>query len=94
MATMRCARRHVHARGHRRQRCRQRVGLLGPVVQKTISLIQDQWKFRGQNYKDVDKDVMTDIIQTMKCFALESFNHLTKIHSRLNYNPGLVLITF
>ena len=32
----------------------------GPVVQKAISdisLIQDQWKFCGQNYKDVDKDV-------------------------------------
>ena len=30
---------------------------LGPVVQKTISLIQDSWKFCGQNYRDVDKDV-------------------------------------
>ena len=27
------------------------------VVQKAISLIQDYWKFCGQNYKDVDKDV-------------------------------------
>ena len=38
-------------------------------------------------------------IQTMKCFALESFNlscqaEHTKINSRLNFNPGLALITF
>ena len=35
----------------------------------------------------------------MKCFALESFNlscqaELTKINSRLNFNPGLALIAF
>ena len=46
----------------------------------------------------------SDIIQTMKCFALESFNlsctceateaEHTKINSRLNFNPGLALITF
>ena len=41
----------------------------------------------------------SDIIQTMKCFALESFNlicqaELTKINSRLNFNPGLELIAF
>ena len=40
-----------------------------------------------------------DIIETMKCFALESFNlscqaEHTKINSRLNFNPGLALITF
>ena len=41
----------------------------------------------------------SDIIQTMKCFSLESFNlscqaeHI-KINSRLNFNPGLVLIAF
>ena len=39
----------------------------------------------------------SDIIQTMKCFALESFNlscqvEHTKIKSRLNVNPGLALI--
>ena len=36
----------------------------------------------------------SDIIETMKCFALESFNlsyqaEHTKINSRLNFNPGL-----
>ena len=40
----------------------------------------------------------SDIIQTMKCFALESFNlsqaEHTKINKRLNFNPGLVLIAF
>ena len=41
----------------------------------------------------------SDIIQSMKCFALESFNlscqaEHTKINSRLNFNPGLVLIAF
>ena len=37
----------------------------------------------------------SDIIQTMKCFALESFQAKhTKINSRLNFNPGLVLIAF
>ena len=41
----------------------------------------------------------SDIIQTMKCFALENFNltcqaEHTKINSRLNFNPGLVLIAF
>ena len=41
----------------------------------------------------------SDIIETMKCFALESFNlscqaEHTKINSRLNFNPGLALITF
>ena len=41
----------------------------------------------------------SDIIQTMKCFALESFNlsceaQHTKINSRLNFNPGLALIAF
>ena len=40
-----------------------------------------------------------DIIQTMNCFALESFNlscqaEHTKIKSRSNFNPGLVLISF
>ena len=38
-------------------------------------------------------------IQTVKCFALESFNlscqaEYTKINSRLNFNPGLALINF
>ena len=41
----------------------------------------------------------SDIIQTMKCFTLESFNlscqaEHTKINSRLNSNPGLALIAF
>ena len=41
----------------------------------------------------------SDIIQTMKCFALESFNlncqaEHTKINSRLDFNPGLALIAF
>ena len=41
----------------------------------------------------------SDIIQTMKCFALERFNlscqsEHTKINSRLNFNPGLALIAF
>ena len=41
----------------------------------------------------------SDIIETMKCFALESFDlscqaEHTKINSRLNSNPGLALITF
>ena len=41
----------------------------------------------------------SDIMETMKCLALESFNlscqaELTKINSRLNFNPGLALITF
>ena len=41
----------------------------------------------------------SDIIQTMKCFALENFNwscqvEHTKINSRLNFNPGLPLIAF
>ena len=41
----------------------------------------------------------SDIIQIMKCFALESFNlscqaEHTKINSRLNFNPGLALIAF
>ena len=41
----------------------------------------------------------SDIIQTMKCFTLESFNlscqaEHTKINSRLNFNPGLALIAF
>ena len=41
----------------------------------------------------------SDIMQTMKCFALESFNlscqaEHTKINSRLNFNPGLALIAF
>ena len=41
----------------------------------------------------------SDIIQIMKCFALESFNlscqtEHTKINSQLNFNPGLVLIAF
>ena len=41
----------------------------------------------------------SDIIQTMKCFALERFNlsfqaEHTKINSRLNFNPGLSLIAF
>ena len=41
----------------------------------------------------------SDIIQTVKCFALESFNlscqaeHI-KINNRLNFNPGLALIAF
>ena len=41
----------------------------------------------------------SDIIQTMKCFSLESLNlscqagH-TKINSRLNFNPGLALSPF
>ena len=39
----------------------------------------------------------SDIIQTMKCFALESFNlscqaEHTKIDSQLNFNPGLALL--
>ena len=41
---------------------------------------------------------LSDIIQTMKCFALESFNSSqaehTKINRRLNFNPGLRLIAF
>ena len=41
----------------------------------------------------------SDIIETMKCFALESFDlscqaEHAKINSRLNFNPGLVLIAF
>ena len=41
----------------------------------------------------------SDIKETMKCFALESFNlscqaEHTKINSRLNFNPGLALIAF
>ena len=41
----------------------------------------------------------SDVIQTMKCFALERFNlscesEHTKINSRLNFNPGLALIAF
>ena len=41
----------------------------------------------------------SDIIQTIKCFALESFNlsrqaEHTKINRRLNFNPGLALIAF
>ena len=41
----------------------------------------------------------SDIIQTMKCFALESFNlscqaEHTKINRRINFNPGLPLIAF
>ena len=41
----------------------------------------------------------SDIIQIMKCFALESFNlscqtENTKINSRLNFYPGLTLIVF
>ena len=41
----------------------------------------------------------SDIKETMKCFALESFNlscqaQHTKINSRLNFNPGLALIAF
>ena len=45
------------------------------------------------------ENVCSDIIQTMKCFALESFNLTcqavhTKINSRLNFNLGLALIAF
>ena len=45
------------------------------------------------------KNFCSDIIQTMKCFALESFNlscqaEHTKINSRLNFNPGIALIAF
>ena len=41
----------------------------------------------------------SDIIQTMKCFALESLNlscqaERTKINSRSDFNPGLALIAF
>ena len=41
----------------------------------------------------------SDVIQTMKCFPLESFNlscqaEHTKINRRLNFNPGLPLIAF
>ena len=41
----------------------------------------------------------SDIIETMECFALESFNlscqaEHTKINSRLNFNSGLLLIAF
>ena len=41
----------------------------------------------------------SDIIQTMRCFTLESFNlscqaEHTKINSGLNINPGLALIAF
>ena len=41
----------------------------------------------------------SDIIQTTKCFALERSNlscqaEHTKIHSRLNFNPGLTLTAF
>ena len=41
----------------------------------------------------------SDIMQTMKCFALERFNlscqaEYTKINSRLSFNPGLALIAF
>ena len=73
----------------------------GPVIQKATSSIQDQWNFCGQNYKDVDKDFCSDIIQIMKCFALErqNFNlscqaERTKINSRSDFNPGLALIAF
>ena len=43
------------------------------------------------------EDFCSDIIQTMRCFALESFilscqaEH-TKMNSRLHFNPGLALI--
>ena len=45
------------------------------------------------------ENFFSDIIQTMKCFALESFNfscqtEQTKINSRLNFNPGLALVAF
>ena len=45
------------------------------------------------------ENLCSDIIQTMKCFALESFSlscqaEHTKINSRLNFNPGLALISF
>ena len=45
------------------------------------------------------ENFFSDSIQTMKGFALESFNlscqaEHTKINSRLNFNPGLALITF
>ena len=44
------------------------------------------------------ENFLSDIIQTMKCFALESFNSSqaehTKINRRLNFNPGLALIAF
>ena len=33
------------------------LGAWGQLFKKAISLIQDQWKICGQNYKDVDKDV-------------------------------------
>ena len=41
----------------------------------------------------------SDIIQTMKCFALERFNlscpaEHTKMNRRLNFNPVLALIAF
>ena len=41
----------------------------------------------------------SDTTQTMKCFALESFNlscqvEHTKINSRLIFYPGLALIAF
>ena len=41
----------------------------------------------------------SDIIQTIKCFALESFNlscqaEHTQISSRLNFDPELALIAF
>ena len=45
------------------------------VVQKAISLIQDYWKFCGQNYKDVDKDVWKFLFRytNYEMFCLRKF---------------------
>ena len=42
----------------------------------------------------MSENFCSDIVQTKKCFALESFNlscqaEHTKMNSRLNFNPGL-----
>ena len=47
----------------------------------------------------MSENFCSEIIETMKCFALENFNlscqaQHTKINSRLNFNPGLALIAF
>ena len=73
-----------------------------PVVQKAISLTRISGNFVDKiikMYVDIFENFCSDIIQIMKCFALESFNltcqaEHTKINSRLNFNPGLALIAF
>ena len=76
----------------------------GPVVQKAISanagLVEILWtKLQRCRQRCLKISVQIIIIQTMKCFALESFNSRcqaehAKINSRLKFNPGLALIAF